>query len=299
MKRRFALLLVLGLAPLLLMGTEVPYLSRRVTDEAGVLSSSTIQDLELRLKQQEDSTSNQVAVLTIPSLEGEALEEYSIRVVDTWKLGQKGKDNGVLLLVVTQDRKVRIEVGRGLEGALPDITCGTIIRKDIVPRFKEGDYDAGVRAGVDGIVSAIRGEYTAEPEGSASEDLAPMLIGTLLFVVVVGIFTVLAVLMRGGASWFMYVFLMPFWFAFPSAMYGFTVGIILFSIYAVGFLALKLFFGLTPAGKTFQEHLAKKTGTWSMGSGGWSSGGGGSSSSGSSFSGGGGGFSGGGASGSW
>lgn len=299
MIRRFALLLILSFPPLALMATEVPYLSKRVTDAAEVLSATTIQDLERRLKEHEDSTSNQVAILTIASLEGEALEAFSIRVVDTWKLGQKGRDNGVLLLVVTQDRKVRIEVGRGLEGSLPDITCGTIIRKDIVPRFKEGDYDGGVTAGVEGILSAIRGEYTAEPDAMESANLAPVLIGTLLFIVVVGVFTVLAIFMRGGATWFLYVFLMPFWFAFPAAMYGFPVGVTLFSIYAVGFLILKFFFTRTTAGKAFHERWAKKTGTWSTSSGGWSSGSGGSSSSGSSFSGGGGGFSGGGASGSW
>jgi uncharacterized protein len=299
MIRRFAFLFLLSFPPLALRATEVPYLSKRVTDAADVLSATTIQDLERRLKAHEDSTSNQVAVLTIASLEGEALEAFSIRVVDTWKLGQKERDNGVLLLVVTQDRKVRIEVGRGLEGSLPDITCGTIIRKDIVPRFKEGDYDGGVAAGVDGILRAIRGEYTADPDTPESEDLAPMLIGTLLFVVVVGVFTLLAIFMRGGATWFLYLFLMPFWFAFPAAMYGFPVGVTLFSIYAVGFLILKFYFSRTAAGKAFHERWAKKTGTWSTSSGGWSSGGGGSSSGGSSFSGGGGGFSGGGASGSW
>src|SRR5512140_574907 len=109
--RVIAALLLLFLAASAL-STEVPYLSHRVNDTAEILSSETVYSLEAILKAHEDSTSNQIAVLTIPGLDGETIEEYSIRVVDAWKLGQKGKDNGVLLLVARDDRKVRIEVGR-------------------------------------------------------------------------------------------------------------------------------------------------------------------------------------------
>ena len=109
------------------LGTEVPYLSGRVNDVAGVLSNSTHAELESLLKAHEDSTSNQVVVLIVPGLEGESLEGYSIKVAETWKLGRRGKDNGVLLLVARDDRKVRIEVGRGLEGDLTDQLCGMII----------------------------------------------------------------------------------------------------------------------------------------------------------------------------
>jgi uncharacterized protein len=277
---------------------EIPFLSSRVNDTAGILSSSTIRELEQMLKRHEDSTSNQVAVLTVRSLEGVSLEQYSIRVVDAWKLGKKGKDNGVLLLVVSEDRNIRIEVGRGLEGDLPDITCGIIIRKEILPYFKKGDFNGGVQAGITAILSAIGGAYTAQSDQGVEGDTFAVILGTAIFVIVVGLFTLLAMFMRGPMTWIMYVFLMPFWFAFPSAMYGLSAGIALFGLYAVGFLVVKTWFGRSLAGKAFQESWAKRTGTWTTGTGGWSSGGGGWS-SGGGFSGGGGGFSGGGASGSW
>jgi len=277
--------------------TEVPYLSRRVNDNAEVLSAETIASLEALLKLHEDSTSNQVAVLTIASLEGETIEEYSIRVVDAWKLGQKGKDNGVLLLVARDDRKVRIEVGRGLEGDLPDITCGSIIRKQILPRFKEGDYDAGVTDGIQAILSAIRGSYVPEEEESGIDDLWGRIFAGGMFLIVVGIFTAIALFTRGGGSWFLYVFLLPFWLAFPPAILGATAGLTVFGIYAVGFLLAKLWFGKTDAGRSFQKRYGGSPVFASGSSSGWSSGS--SSSSSSSFSGGGGGFSGGGASGSW
>ncbi len=140
---------------------EVPFLSSRVNDTARMLSWETIGHLETQLKEHEDYTSNQVVVLTISSLDGETLEEYSMKVVETWKLGVRGRDNGVLLLVSQDDRKVRIEVGYGLEGTLTDIICGSIIRHEIVPRFKEGDFDGGVQAGINAVLMAIKGEYTA------------------------------------------------------------------------------------------------------------------------------------------
>jgi len=297
LRNTIAFLLALHFASVT-FAAEVPFLTGRVNDTAEILSSSTARELEQILKRHEDSTSNQVVVLTIRSLQGETLEEYSIHVVDTWKLGIKGKDNGVLLLVVSEDRKVRIEVGRGLEGDLPDITCGIIIRKEIIPRFKEGDYNAGVRAGVTAILAAIKGAYTADDDTEDDVGVFPLLIGSGLFIVVVGVFTLLAIFMRGPMTWIMYFFLMPFWFGFPSAMFGLPVGVALLSIYAVGFLAAKIWFARSKGGKLLHENWAKRLGTWSAGSGGWSSGGGGWS-SGGGFSGGGGGFSGGGASGSW
>jgi uncharacterized protein len=269
---------------------EVPYLSGRVNDYGEILSAQTVSSLEALLKAHEDSTSNQVAVLTIASLDGETIEEYSIRVVDAWKLGQKGKDNGVLLLVARDDRKVRIEVGRGLEGDLPDITCGSIIRKQILPRFKEGDYNAGVTDGIQAILSAIRGSYVAEEEGSGIDDIWGRIIAGAIFLVVVGIFTVVALVTRGGGSWFLYFFLIPFWLAFPLAILGTLAGLIVFGMYALGFLLAKFWFIRSPAGRALQKRIGGSSGGWSSG---------GSSSSGSSFSGGGGGFSGGGASGSW
>ncbi len=161
----------------------VPYLSGRVNDNAGILSSSTISRLEQILKAEEDSTSNQIAVLTINTLDGGSLEDYSMKVVETWKLGKKGKDNGVLLLVVKDDRKVRIEVGYGLEGVLTDAVCNTIIRRAIIPEFKSGDYDAGVTAGVENIIAAIGGEF--QGEGSSDTDGGPVLVTALVILMVI------------------------------------------------------------------------------------------------------------------
>lgn len=140
---------------------DVPPLKGRVNDLADLIHPSTQQQLETALAQLEKSDSTQVVVLTIPSLGGEVLEEYSIRVVEQWQIGQKGVDNGVLLLVSKNDRKIRIEVGYGLEGKLTDLTTGRIIRNVMVPQFKMGQFDQGIIQGVSAIVASVRGEYTA------------------------------------------------------------------------------------------------------------------------------------------
>ncbi|MGA9117769.1 MAG: TPM domain-containing protein [Bacteroidota bacterium] len=277
--------------------TPVPFLGGRVNDTAGMLSSSTVQDLEATLKAHQDSTSNQVVVLTIPSLEdGESIEEFSIRVADTWKIGQKGKDNGVLLVISRDDHKVRIEVGSGLEGALPDITCGSIIRHEIIPPFKTQDFDGGVKAGVNGILAAIRGEYHADEE-STSSDMGVMgiLFFSVFFLVTVGIFTLVGLVSPGKVGWFLYVFLIPFWGAFPMAVYGAIPGMVLLGSYILFFPIIRLFLPKTAVGKNLGKWAATSSGGSRSGSSGWSS----SSSGSSGFSGGGGGFSGGGASGSW
>jgi uncharacterized protein len=290
------------IAALTALGTEIPFLSGRVADTAGILSGTTIDDITRLLKEHEDSTSNQVAVLTIASLEGEAIEAFSIRVVESWKLGRKDRDNGVLLLVSRDDRKVRIEVGRGLEGALPDITCGSIIRREILPRFKSGDFDGGVLEGTRAILQAIAGEYVAtESDANDSVDPIALIVAGGLFLFVVGTFTMIGIVTRGAQSWFLYLFLIPFWAAFPMALLGFTVGGILLGTYLLGFPVAKLLLPATDWGKRLQKGFQARTGTSSgsgsgFSSGGWSSS---SGSSGSSFSGGGGSFGGGGSSGSW
>lgn len=142
---------------------ELPEISRRVTDLTGTLSSQQVQALEANLAQFERETSNQVAVLIVPSLEGESLEDYSIRVAEKNKFGKKGRDNGVLLLIFMKDRKLRIEVGYGLEGALPDATAIQIIRNVIRPKFREGNYYAGIRDGINAIMLATKGEFEGVP----------------------------------------------------------------------------------------------------------------------------------------
>ena len=133
-----------------------------VSDYAGMLSGPARAELEEKLRRFEEETSNQVVVAAFPSLEGDSLEDFSIRLAEAWKIGRKGKDNGVILLLFKNDRKVRIEVGYGLEGALPDATCKLIIENEIVPRFRQGDFDGGVEAAVGAIIAATKGEYRTE-----------------------------------------------------------------------------------------------------------------------------------------
>lgn len=266
----------------------------RVHDEAKILSASKVQQLEAQLKQHEDSTSNQIAILIIPSLDGAVLEEYSLKVAETWQLGKKEKDNGVLLLIAVEDRKMRIEVGHGLEGALPDITCNQIIRNEIAPAFRRNDYDAGVQAGIDGIISAIAGEYVADVASNEMESM-PWFVGLFVFGIL-GLFSLMGLLIKGGAGWFLYVFLIPFYAAFPFALYGWETGKMILLGHIIGFPILKIIFKMMGWSKL--ESSGGSGGGYSSG-GGWSSGGGGWSSGGGGFSGGGGSFGGGGSSGSW
>jgi uncharacterized protein len=288
------------LPPALLLASEVPFLAGRVNDTANLLSAGTMAEVEQLLKAHQDSTSNQVVVLTVQSLDGEDIESYAVRVAQTWKLGQKGKDNGVLFIVARDDRKVRIEVGRGLEGDLTDAICSAIIRREILPQFKSGDYDQGIRAGVAAILAAIRGAYTPDDESAQPIGIGALIMGFGIFLVVIGVFTMIALFSHGFASWFLYVFLIPFWAMFPMVLLGTIAGGALFVSYLLGFPIAKFLFARTLKGQNLMKQWKKSMGSGSGFGGGWgSSGGSGSSDSGSSFSGGGGSFSGGGSSGSW
>jgi uncharacterized protein len=159
--------LLLALAPLQAFAQPIPELTGRVVDNAGILAPTTENILNQQLRQHEDSTGNQVAVLTIESLEGYAIEDYSIAVAREWALGTEEFDNGVLLIIAVQDRRMRIEVGFGLEGVLPDATADRIIRHEMKPKFRDGDFDAGVRSGVSAILEAIEGTYEPPPTSSS------------------------------------------------------------------------------------------------------------------------------------
>ena len=161
---RFAILLLFLLQCAGASALDIPQLKERVTDLAGLLTAEQVSTLDSKLRELESTDSTQVAVLIIPSLEGEALEDYSMRVVEAWKLGQKARDNGALLFVSMKDRKIRIEVGYGLESNLTDARTNQIIRNNISPRFKEGDFYGGIDAGLTGIIQSVRGTYQAEPE---------------------------------------------------------------------------------------------------------------------------------------
>lgn len=159
MKRFLPLLLLfLGLT-IPCAALEIPAPRGYVNDFAGILSPSTRGQLERYLVDFERSDSTQIVVATLPSLEGGALEEVSLRIAEEWKIGQKGRDNGALLLIAKEERKMRIEVGYGLEGRLTDLLAGRIVDNEIRPRFKQGDFDGGVIAGVKAMTEAVRGEY--------------------------------------------------------------------------------------------------------------------------------------------
>lgn len=138
---------------------EVPPLQGRVNDTAHLLKPNSVRMLEQTLQALEQSDSTQIVVLTIPSLEGESLEQYSLKVVEKWKIGQKGTDNGALLFIAVNDRKIRIETGYGLEGKLTDLVSGRIIREIIVPSFREKNFDQGVVDGVKAMIAAVKGEF--------------------------------------------------------------------------------------------------------------------------------------------
>ena len=180
--------------PLPAVALDVPAATGYVVDRAGLLSPGTRLKLEQFLENFEKSDSTQLAVLTIPSLEGEALEGYAIKVAESWGIGRKGKDNGALLLVSKAERKVRIEVGYGLEGRLTDLLAGRIIDYEITPRFKEGDFDGGVIAGVASMAEAVRGEYQGTGRTGRKKKDNPWGILALLFFLGPGL------MLLGGSS---------------------------------------------------------------------------------------------------
>lgn len=183
MRRLFLILLLLLALPAAAL--DVPRPEGYVTDRAGLLSADTEQKLERFLEEFERSDSTQLTVLTVPSLDGEALEDYALRVAESWKIGQKGTDNGALLLVAKADKKMRIEVGRGLEGRLTDLLAGRILDNELRPRFKAGDFDGGIAAGVVGMAQAVRGEYkgSGKTAGSRKGQSVPWWIFPLIFFV--------------------------------------------------------------------------------------------------------------------
>jgi uncharacterized protein len=307
---RLALFIAACFAAFAALAADVPYLSGRVVDNAEILGAETKQKLTAQLKAHEAETTNQIAVLTVPSLEGESIESYAEQVFNTWKLGQKGKDNGVLVLVAPNERRMRIEVGYGLEGTLTDVAASRIVRNVMTPRFKEGNFDAGVAEGVQAVIGQLTGAETppadAPPVAEKKSDsffegpdlplTERILIGAFIFGII-GLFTVLGVL-TPGMGWFLYFFLIPFWAMFPIVVVGAKGALWLLGTYVVGFPIAKLIVSRQSWYEKAKQDIKTK-GTASIG--GFTVGGssGGSSSSGGGFSGGGGSSGGGGASGSW
>jgi uncharacterized protein len=185
----FTLLVGLILATQAALSLQIPEKPKgRVSDYAGLLTSDQIAQLDSQLQGYEEETTNQIAVATFKSLEGESLEDFSIRLAERWKIGTR-KDNGVILLIFLDDRKLRIEVGYGLEGALTDAISSSIIRNDIAPRFRQGDYYGGIEAGIQKIIEATRGKYKAEPNagnksiGQSDIIFWGIIIFTLIFII--------------------------------------------------------------------------------------------------------------------
>jgi uncharacterized protein len=181
------LLLLFGFT---LAGAEVavPPLTARVTDLTGTLSGGAVARIEAKLADFEAKKGTQIAVLIVPTTAPEEIEQFGIRVEDAWKLGRKGVDDGVYLIVAKNDRRVRIEVSYGLEGALPDAVANRIITETITPHFKLGDYDGGVEAGINQIISVVNGEPLPQPDKKweRHSGLGNMLPLLLIVVVVAG-----------------------------------------------------------------------------------------------------------------
>ncbi len=265
----------------------------RVTDLTGTLSAAERQSIEQKLAAWERDTGNQLVVLMVPSTQPEPIEAYAIRVADAWKIGRKGQDNGVVFLIAKNDRKLRLEVGYGLEGVLTDLTSRRIIAETVAPLFRQDRYAAGIDAGVDRVIAVVGKGEPLPPARSAAKprrgvggfDFGTLLIVLLVIVPVVGgilsrIFgKVLGSGIGGGAVGTIA------WFVGGSLLVAGIAGFI-------GFLVMLVFSGVGGVGR--------RGGGWvpipGGGSGSW---GGGGFGGGGGFSGGGGGFGGGGASGGW
>ncbi|MBN1541840.1 TPM domain-containing protein [candidate division KSB1 bacterium] len=312
MKRRLVLLLLQGLVTMVLAEIDIPYLTGRVNDTAQILSPEVIQSLSQSLKEHENRTGNQIAVLTIPTLGDENIEDYAVKVFEEWKLGQKGKDNGILIVVAPNDRRLRIEVGYGLEGTLTDATAGRIIRSAMTPRFKSGDYEGGIIDGARALIDVLEGGDVPEPEPEpvSTEALFDtpniplmerILIGAFIFGII-GVFTAIGVV-TPGVGWFLYFFLIPFWATFPIMVIGTRGAFACLVVYLVVFPILKVLLKKTnwyqKAYKDLRTKGKASIGGFTLRSGGSSSFGRSGFSSSSGFSGGGGSSGGGGASGSW
>ncbi len=253
----------------------VPPLQARVTDLAGLLTLVQRQNLEQDLREFESRRGSQIAVLIVPTTQPEAIEQYSMRVAESWKLGRKGTDDGVLLLIAKDDRAMRIEVGYGLEGVIPDVIANRVIDEIIVPFFKQGDFYGGIQTGMHRLMRLIEGEALPAREQRDSswsrfEDYLPV--------------AFIAVFVVGGALRAMFGRL-------PGAsIAGGAAALVMWLI--LSSLGVALVVGIIAFVFTLAGGTGGRFGGWSGGVGGFGTGGGG-------FSGGGGGFGGGGASGKW
>jgi uncharacterized protein len=274
-----ALLVFAGLLGAARADVAVPPLKARVTDLTGTLSAQQKGELEARIAAYETRRGSQIAVLLLPTTKPEEIEQYSIRVAEAWKIGRKGVDDGLILLVAKDDRRLRIEVGYGLEGAIPDSVAKRVIEERITPRFRDGDFYGGVRDGVDQLIKLAEGEKLPPPQAAASRGQSPSQDWPHYI-----FFGIIFAAIAGGA-------LKAMLGRLPGSLAaGAGLGLLAWFMFGLGIAAIAAFIGFI---FTFIN-------TGGGSGGGWSSGGGSSGGSSSSWGGGGGGgFGGGGASGRW
>jgi uncharacterized protein len=277
------------------LGLAVPTLKGRINDTANLLSNTAVQNLEKMLSEFERTDSTQIVVLTIPSLEGEDMQEFSIKVAENWKIGQKGSDNGAILLIARDEKKIRIEVGRGLEGKLTDLTSGRIIREKIRPRFAQGDFDGGIKDGLSAMIDAVRGEYKAsKPNPSRGRTSGvPTIVTLSIFLLVILVFLGAISKIIGAAAGMIGLPLVAK-FAFAGLTLPVLGGLGILGLVA-GLLVNALFSG----GRNTAGRGGGPFWPGGFGGGPFLGGSSGSADSGDGFSGGGGDFGGGGASGDW
>jgi len=268
---------------------DFPTLTGRVVDQANLLDAATESELDEQLAEHEALTSNQIVIVTVDTLNGFADADYALRLGRQWGIGTAERSNGVILLVAPNERKVRIEVGYGLEGALPDGLAGQIIRRNILPQFKESDYPGGIRSGVNAILQAVVGEYEPNPDnarhssdhGKKTFDFIPLFF--------IGMIAVPAILRKQGMARVANA-------AFPGCFAGLAAtvlsGNIIIGILVGLLIFAAIFLFANPNAGGPGSHGRNHRGGGGFGGGAGGMGGGG-------FSGGGGSFGGGGASGSW
>lgn len=266
---------------------QLPALIGRVVDDANILNQSTKDTLNTLLKSEEDNSSNQIVIATVKSLQGYSIEAFSVELARKWALGQKSKNNGILLLIAPNERKVRIEVGYGLEGVLTDLISHEIIANTIVPYFKRGDFDRGVLSSTKQILQVVKGEYKSDKKPSKdSSDFPIFIIFFAGFIyIIIGSKLQNKTIYRVGLATFLAGFSFPVSYEiFSPLLYPSILILIIFAI--VLFFLLK--------GVKF-----KKGGNYNKYRNDFDNGFGSGFGSGGGFSGGGGGFGGGGASGGW
>ena len=271
-----------------------PALTGRVVDQAQILDEATEASLSAKLEAHEVATSNQLVVVTIPDLQGFAIADYANRLGRHWGIGTADKNNGVILLIAPEERKLRIEVGYGLEGALPDVTASLIIQREIYPHFRNSDYAGGVTQGVDNILEAIAGEYTPSPEPTKAGDKFNEKVGGFMPLFFLAVFFIPELLRRRGMRRVGNA-------AFPAGFVG-LMATVISGNFLVGLILTVLVFGLVFMISSFKppdqssgnnHNRPDRRNDWDRGRRGGGFGGRGG------FGGGGGSFGGGGASGSW